>query len=284
MESQKRYPRVFSCEFFPPNDEQSAARLKQAQERLAAIKPAFFSVTYGAGGTTRNRTFEAVLNIQQNSGVEAAPHLTCVASTLESVRAILHYYIENGIRRIVALRGDRPSGAGLSAPGELRYANELVEFIRKETGEHFHIEVAAYPEFHPQARSPVHDIANFKRKIDAGANSAITQYFYSAEAYLRFVDSCEKAGIDVPIIPGIMPITNYKQLARFSAMCGAEIPSWLRKRLEMYGDDLEAIREFGLEVVAELCRQLLQQGAPGLHFYTMNRAAPTLSIWEAISG
>ena len=278
MHSQRQHPQVFSCEFFPPHNEEGAAKLRDTRAKLASLHPAFFSVTYGAGGSTRDRTVEVILDIQLNSAIAAAPHLTCIASTRESIRAILNHYRSHGIQRIVALRGDLPSG--MRTAGEFRYANELVEFIRAETHDHFHIEVAAYPEFHPQATSVEHDLANFQRKIAAGANGAITQYFYNIDAYCRFIDSCEKRGIDLPIVPGIMPITNFAQLARFSDMCGAEIPRWIRRRLEGFGDDRESIRAFGLEVVTDLCRRLLERGAPGLHFYTMNQAGLTMAIWQ----
>ena len=217
------------------------------------------SVTFGAGGSTQQGTIDTVIEIQK-SGSEAAPHLSCVGSTKDNVRELLNKYKVNNIKRIVALRGDMPSGMGEA--GEFHYANELVEFIRKETGDHFHIEVAAYPEFHPQARNAETDLSNFKQKVDAGANSALTQYFYNIDAYVHFVDDCEDMGLSLPIVPGIMPITNYKQLARFSDMCGAEIPRWIRKRLEGYGDDMESIRAFGLDVTVELCHQLLEAGAP----------------------
>jgi len=277
MDSQKKYPRHFSCEFFPPKTEAGAANLVTVQAQLERINPDFFSVTFGAGGSTRDKTMEAVVAIQR-SGRQAAPHLSCVASTKESIRQVLHRYQEQGIAKVVALRGDMPSGM-LSA-GEFRYANELVEFIRAETGDHFEIHVAAYPEVHPQADNGQDDLINFKRKVDAGANAAITQYFYTAEAYFAFIDACEKQGIDLPIIPGIMPINNYTQLSRFSEMCGAEIPRWLRKRLEAFGDDRESIQALGIEVVSELCQRLLDHGAPGLHFYTMNQSAPTLRIFD----
>lgn len=215
-------------------------------------------MTFGAGGSTRDKTFETVLDIQQRVGIEAAPHISCIASTRAGIREVLHGYRERGIRRLVALRGDMPSGM-LSA-GEFRYASELVAFIRQETGDHFHVEVAAYPEMHPQAPSMEADLRNFKRKVEAGANSAITQYFFNPEAYFRFVDDCQRLGVDIPIVPGIMPITNYAQIARFSEQCGADIPRWMRKRLEAYGDDLESIRAFGLDVVTDLCRRLLEQG------------------------
>lgn len=275
MQSQKKHPQLFSFEFYPPKTEEGAASLQVVQGKLAALNPDFFSVTFGAGGSTRDLTFDAVVDIQAK-GVTAAPHLSCVASTKENIRAILNNYQQHGISKIVALRGDLPSG--MMSAGEFRYANELVEFIRQETGDHFQIHVAAYPEVHPQAPSGAQDFKNFKRKVDAGANAAITQYFYNAEAYFYFVDACEKNGIDIPIVPGIMPITQYAQLFRFSEMCGADIPRWMRKRLEGYGDDRESIQAFGLDVVSNLCQRLLDAGAPGLHFYTMNQATPTLAI------
>ncbi len=280
MESQTQYTKIFSCEFFPPNTDEGMRKLFAAREELMRVRPAFFSVTYGAGGSTRERTFEAIQAIQAHSGVDAAPHLTCVASTRSGIREILDHYRTQGIHRIVALRGDLPSG--MREFGEFRYANELVEFIRAETGDYFHIEVAAYPEFHPQASSPERDLLNFQRKVEAGANSAITQYFYNPDSYFRLVDDCQRLGLDLPIVPGIMPITNYTQLARFSDNCGAEIPRWIRKRLEGFGDDREAIRAFGLDVVTELCQRLLAGGAPGLHFYTMNQPGPTLAICERL--
>ena len=280
MESQAQYPKVFSCEFFPPNTDEGMRKLFAAREDLMPMRPAFFSVTYGAGGTTRERTFEAIQAIQAHSGVDAAPHLTCVASTRAGIREILDHYRAQGIHRIVALRGDLPSG--MREFGEFRYANELVEFIRAETGDEFHIEVAAYPEFHPQAPSPERDLLHFQRKVEAGANSAITQYFYNPDSYFRLVDDCQRLELDLPIVPGIMPITNYTQLARFSDACGAEIPRWIRKRLEGFGEDRDAIRAFGLDVVTDLCRRLLEGGAPGLHFYTMNQAGPTLTICERL--
>ena len=280
MESQAQYPQVFSCEFFPPNTDEGMRKLFAAREELMPMRPAFFSVTYGAGGTTRERTFEAIQAIQAHSGVDAAPHLTCVASTRAGIREILDHYRAQGIHRIVALRGDLPSG--MREFGEFRYANELVEFIRAETGDEFHIEVAAYPEFHPQAPSPERDLLHFQRKVEAGANSAITQYFYNPDSYFRLVDDCQRLGLDLPIVPGIMPITNYTQLARFSDACGAEIPRWIRKRLEGFGEDRDAIRAFGLDVVTDLCLRLLEGGAPGLHFYTMNQAGPTLTICERL--
>lgn len=269
---------IFSFEFFPPKTDKGAENLRAVRNELAALNPRFFSVTYGAGGSTQANTLNTVLEIQRDSGIEAAPHLSCIGSTRASIRNILDTYRCNGIKHLVALRGDLPSGT--RDIGEFRYANELVEFIRQETGDHFNIEVAAYPEMHPQAPSLKVDIDNFVRKVQAGANSAITQYFFNADAYWHFVDECVKRGVEIPIVPGIMPITNYTQLARFSDMCGAEIPRWLRKQLETYGDDVEAITQFGEEFISLLCENLLETGAPGLHFYTMNRVEPTLSIWN----
>lgn len=266
---------LYSFEFYPPKTEEGEANLQIVHSQLAKLNPDFFSVTFGAGGSTRDKTFATVIDIQAK-GIAAAPHLSCVASTKANIRAILKDYQEHGITNIVALRGDLPSG--MMSAGEFRYANELVEFIRQETGDHFQIHVAAYPEVHPQAASGLEDFKNFKRKVAAGANAAITQYFYNAEAYFYFVEACEKDGITIPIVPGIMPITQYTQLFRFSEMCGADIPRWLRKRLEGFGDDRESVQAFGLDVVSELCRRLLDGGAPGLHFYTMNQAAPTLAI------
>lgn len=279
MKSQQKYPQAFSFEFYPPKTEQGALALETVQQQLASLNPDFFSVTYGAGGSTRDKTFDAIVNIQAK-GIAAAPHLSCVASTKDSISAIISEYVAQGVNKLVALRGDLPSG--MMSAGEFRYANELVEFIRDETAKHFQIHVAAYPEVHPQAYNCVDDMKNFKRKVDAGADAAITQYFYNAEAYYNFIDLCEKHSIDIPIVPGIMPITQYSQLSRFSEMCGADIPRWLRKRLESYGDDRESIQAFGLEVVTKLCQQLLDNGAPGLHFYTMNQSAPTLAIIEKL--
>jgi methylenetetrahydrofolate reductase (NADPH) len=269
---------AYSFEFFPPKTEDGINKLAATSKALAAVQPRFFSVTFGAGGSTRDRTFETVISLQKNSGVDTAPHLSCISSTRENIREMLNGYRDRGINHIVALRGDMPSGMGEA--GEFRYANELVAFIREETGDHFHIEVAAYPEYHPQATSPDKDLENFKRKVDAGASSAITQYFYNPDAYFRFIDRCNSVNINIDIVPGVMPITNYYQLARFSDACGAEIPRWIRKRLEAYGENLESIRAFGEEVVTSLCAQLLEKGAPGLHFYTLNRAAPALAIWN----
>lgn len=277
METQALQPGNFSFEFFPPKTGQAAANLRDTVDRLAALRPGFCSVTFGAGGSTREKTFETVVDIQRRTGIEAAPHISCIASTKDNIREVLQAYKDEGIRHIVALRGDMPSG--MMSPGEFRYANELVGFIRAETGGHFRIEVAAYPEVHPQAPNAQADLHNFKRKVEAGADTAITQYFYNADAYFRFVEDCAAIGIDIPIVPGIMPITNYTQLARFSEACGAEIPRWVRKRLEMFGDDRQAIRAFGVEVVSDLCSRLLEQGAPGLHFYTLNQSESCLAIW-----
>ncbi len=277
MDSQKKYTPQFSFEFFPPKTPEGAEKLRATRDELAKLNPKYFSVTFGAGGSTQQGTIDTVLEIQK-SGLSAAPHLSCVGSSKESISQMLETYKENGVNRIVALRGDMPSG--MQEAGAFRYANELVEFIREQSGDFFHIEVAAYPEIHPQAQDAQSDLANFKRKVGSGADSAITQYFYNCDAYYRFIDDCEKTGVDLPVIAGIMPITNYTQLARFSDMCGAEIPRWIKKRLQGFGDDRAAIRAFGEEVVTQLCEKLLQAGAPGLHFYTMNQAGPSKAIWE----
>ena len=269
---------AYSFEFFPPKTPEGITKLAATSATLAALKPRFFSVTFGAGGSTRDHTFETVVSLQKNVGIETAPHLSCISSTRENIREALSAYQQQGISHMVALRGDMPSG--MVEAGEFRYANELVSFIREETGDHFHIEVAAYPEYHPQASSPDKDLANFKRKVNAGASSAITQYFYNPDAYFQFVERCSSAGIDIPIVPGIMPVTNYHQLARFSDACGAEIPRWIRRRLEAYGDDTASIRKLGEEIVTNLCTQLLKEGVPGLHFYTLNRAEPALAVWK----
>jgi len=273
------HPSPISIEFFPPQTAEGADKLRAVRQRLAVLKPDFFSVTFGAGGSTQERTFETVFEIQRE-GHPAAPHLSCIGSSRPHIREILQRYQAAGIRRIVALRGDLPSGVG--EPGELRYANELVEFIRTETGDHFHIEVAAYPEYHPQARSPKDDLLAFRRKVDAGANSAITQYFYNLDAYLHFRDECAALGVHVPIVPGIMPIVSFSKLARFSDACGAEIPRWMRRKFESFGDDSESIKAFGLDVVSELCAKLIAAGAPGLHFYSMNQSTATLAICERL--
>lgn len=266
-----------SCEFFPPKSDEGALKLRAVTEQLtAALKPDYFSVTYGAGGSTQDRSFATVEAIQTESEVPAAPHLSCIGSTRESISAILDQYRALDIKRIVALRGDLPSG--MRDPGDFRYASELVAFIREYTGDWFQIEVAAYPEFHPQSANARADLQHFKQKVDAGADAAITQYFYSIEAYTRFIDDCEKMQIDIPIVPGIMPISNYTQLARFSDACGADLPRWLRKRLEAFGDDMDGLRAFGHDVVTELTASLVQAGAPGLHFYTMNQADSIIAL------
>ncbi len=269
--------KAYSCEFFPPKTDKGAEKLRTTLTELAKLKPAYFSVTFGAGGSTQEGTFDTVKEIQAK-GYNAAPHLSCIGGNRDSIRELLNSYIEIGVKRIVALRGDMPSG--MREMGDFRYANELVEFIRVETGDHFHIEVAAYPEIHPQAPSAKKDLENFVRKAKAGANAAITQYFYNPDAYYRFVDDCQKLDVDIPIIPGIMPITNHSNLKRFSDMCGAEIPRWIAKRLEGFADDRESIAAFGEEVVTELCNNLLDNGAPGLHFYTMNQTRPTKTLWQ----
>jgi methylenetetrahydrofolate reductase (NADPH) len=264
-----------SIEFFPPQTAEGMEKLRATRARLAVLKPEFFSVTYGAGGSTRDNTLATVMEIAAE-GHQAAPHLSCIGSTRAGIREMLDIFIARGIRRIVALRGDLPSG--MADAGEFRYANELVAFIRAETGDRFHIEVAAYPEWHPQARSPREDLVNFKRKVDAGASSAITQYFYNADAYDHFVYEARALGVTVPIVPGIMPIASFSKLARFSDACGAEIPRWMRRKFESLGDDKDAIRAFGLDVVTELCQRLIERGAPGLHFYSMNQAGLTLEL------
>ncbi|MDB5865496.1 MAG: 5,10-methylenetetrahydrofolate reductase [Betaproteobacteria bacterium] len=279
MESQKTHRKCFSFEFFPPNTTEGAEKLAQTAKQLALLKPEFFSVTYGAGGSTRERTLNAVLDLCKG-GHAAAPHISCIGSSRASIREILADYKANGIRHLVALRGDLPSGTATA--GEFHYANELVAFIREEFGSHFFIEVAAYPEYHPQARSAQADLDAFKRKVEAGADSAITQYFFNADCYFNFVDECEAMGLKVPIVPGIMPIGRFSQLARFSDACGAEIPRWIRRKLEGYGDDAESIRAFGLDVVSDMCERLLAGGAPGLHFYTLNQASLTTAIWQRL--
>ena len=269
----------FSIEFFPPKTPEGAEKLRIASEKLAELNPKYFSVTFGAGGSTQQGTLATVREIKA-AGHEAAPHLSCIGATRDSIRDVLKQYKDSGIKRVVALRGDLPSGYG--GAGELRYASELVEFIRQETGDWFHIEVAAYPEMHPQARSPQDDLQAFARKVQAGADAAITQYFYNADAYFQFVDNVRKLGVDVPVVAGIMPITNYMQLMRFSDMCGAEIPRWVRLKLASFGDDSASIKAFGLDVVTGLCERLLAGGAPGLHFYSMNQAGPTTAIWQRL--
>lgn len=274
-------PISFSFELFPPRTPEGAAKLPAAVQKLASVKPAYFSVTYGAGGSTQDGTYETLMHVVESTGTEAAPHLTCVGSTRAHVAELLDRYHAAGVRRIVALRGDLPATShGTEAPGELHYANELVEFIRQRHDAHFRIEVACYPETHPQAADPDADFRNFVRKVRAGADVAITQYFFNADAYFDFVERCGAAGLSVPVVPGIMPITGYAQLARFSQACGAEIPRWVRLRLERLQDDRAALLDFGLDVVTRLCDSLLSGGAPGLHFYTLNQSEPTLRLWK----
>lgn len=264
-----------SFEFFPTKTEEGCEKLARVRDRLGKLNPSYFSVTYGAGGTTQQGTLDTVLAIQK-AGFAVAPHLSCIGSTREHLREIINNYKDKGIHRLVALRGDLPSGS--HDLGELHHANQLVEFIREETGEHFHIEVAAYPEVHPQSTNAQEDFNHFADKMKAGANSAITQYFFNPDAYFYFVEDCLKSGIEQPIIPGIMPIVNFSRLSSFSSMCGAEIPVWIKKRLESYGDDSDSIKKFGLEVVSNLCQKLLDEGAPGIHFYTLNQAETTEKI------
>lgn len=268
---------VISCEFFPPRTEEGEAKLKTVREQLKQLDPAYYSVTFGAGGSTQEKTYDIVTDIQQHAGVPAAPHLSCIGSSRDAIKHLLKRYQDNNIKRIVALRGDRPSGMA-GRVGDLNYANELVSFIRETTGDHFHIEVAAYPEYHPEARTATADLEAFQRKVAAGANSAITQYFYNDDAYYRLIEECTRRGIEIPIVPGIMPIGNFAQLARFSDICGSEIPRWLRWRLKELEDDRESLRAYGLDIVTDLCERLLKSGAPGLHFYSLNQAELTLEI------
>ncbi len=268
-----------SFEFFPPKTEEGVLKLRETRKQLALLNPKFFSVTFGAGGSTRDRTMDAVLEIQAE-GFEAAPHISGISSSKDEILSLLQTYQSHGIQRLVVLRGDLPSGEVSS--GDFAYASQLVSFIRAHTGNGFQIEVAAYPETHPEARSAGADLKHFKTKVDAGANAAITQYFYNADAYFQFVDQCQKIGIDIPIVPGVMPIYNYTQLARFSNVCGAEIPRWLRLRLEDCGDDIASLRAFGLDVVTDLCEKLIAGGAPGLHFYTLNQSGIISNIAERL--
>ena len=279
MSSTSSIPAI-SLEFFPPKTPEAAAKLTETRQALYALKPQFCSVTYGAGGSTQDGTLQTVQAIQAE-GVEAAPHFSCIGASKDSIRSKLAEFKAAGIRRIVALRGDLPSGYG--GFGEFRYASELVAFIREETGEHFHIEVAAYPETHPQARSPQADLQAFATKVKAGANSAITQFFYNTDAYFRFVDDALALGVDIPIVPGIMPITNANGILRFADNSGAEIPRWIRLRLQSFGDDTASIRAFGLDVVTDLCDQLRTAGVPGLHIYTMNQSAAPLALVQALA-
>jgi len=272
---------AISFEFFPPKTDEQRATLEAALPKLKALQPEYVSVTFGAGGSTLSYTPDTVTHLRNAHGLDATPHLSCMGGTRDEIRSLLDHYTSIGCQRIVALRGDLPSG--MASYGDFRYASDLVAFIRKERGDQVHIEVACYPEVHPQADDAHADLAHFKAKVDAGANGAITQYFYNADAYFRFVDAARRAGIDLPIVPGIMPIANFSQLKRFSDMCGAEIPRWLTKRLVALGDDAESIRAFAADVVADLCTRLIAGGAPGLHFYTLNRSKPTLAICERLA-
>ncbi|MGN6481349.1 methylenetetrahydrofolate reductase [NAD(P)H] [Luteibacter sp.] len=270
-----------SFEFFPPKTDDQRDQLDKAVERLKDHAPDYVSVTFGAGGSTLSYTGDTVRRLRAQHGLSVAPHLSCMGGTKAEIRALLDEYKEHGCRRIVALRGDLPSG--MATPGDFRYAAELVAYIREHSGDHFHIEVAAYPEIHPQAENALDDLRHFKAKCDAGANGAITQYFFNPDAYFRFVDDVTRLGVNLPIVPGIMPIANFSQLRRFSEQCGAEIPRWIVKRMQAHGDDAVAVRELGADVVAELCRRLLDGGAPGLHFYTINRARATTAVLERLA-
>ena len=271
--------KAYSVEFFPPRTEEGVAKLRAARRQLARLNPAFYSVTFGAGGSTREGTLATVLEIRAE-GLAATPHISCIGASRGVLRDVLAQYRANGIRHLVALRGDLPSGS--VDAGDFLYASDLVAFVREETGDWFHIDVAAYPEYHPQAKSPEDDLANFERKVKAGADSAITQYFYNADAYWHFVESCAARGVTVPIVPGIMPILSASRLARFSDACGAEIPRWVRRKLEGLGDDHASVRAFGLDVVTQLCASLIERGAPGLHFYTLNTVTLTQTIWQRL--
>ncbi|MBK6981701.1 MAG: methylenetetrahydrofolate reductase [NAD(P)H] [Betaproteobacteria bacterium] len=279
MRTQQDLPKQFSFEFFPPRTPEGEEKLRVTRRELANLEPAFMSCTFGAGGATQEGTLRTILEIHEEGHV-AAPHISCIGSRRESIAGLLDRYREVGIRRLVCLRGDMPSG--MAVAGEFRHAADLVAFVRQRTGDWFHIEVAAYPEFHPESRRPADDLAHFKAKVEAGADSAITQYFFNADAYVHFVESAQALGMDLPIVPGIMPINNFSQLARFSDTCGAEIPRWIRLRLESFGDDTASIKAFGLDVVTGLCERLLGLGAPGLHFYTLNQAGPATTIWRRL--
>jgi methylenetetrahydrofolate reductase (NADPH) len=273
-------PRI-SFEFFPPRTEEQELILESTWHKLAPLRPDYLSVTFGAGGSTLDATRETVAALAAGTDVPVAPHISCMARSAQMLRDMLQSYQEMGINRLVVLRGDRPEG--LAGPGPFQYANELVAFIRSEFGDRFRIEVACYPECHPESSSAQSDLFYFKQKVEAGADGAVTQYFYNADAYFHYLDDCQRMGIDVPITPGIMPITNYRQLSRFSEMCGAEIPQWIRRRLEGYGEDGASIRAFGLDVVTELCERLLAGGAPGLHIYTLNRANASFLLWQRLN-
>lgn len=271
---------AISFEFYPPKTEEQRAQLDRTASKLKAFAPEYVSCTFGAGGSTLSYTSETVRHLKQHHGFEAAPHLSCVGGSREEIRELLKLYRAIGCRRIVALRGDLPSGMG--HPGDLRYASDLISFIRAEHGDAFRIEVGAYPETHPQANDALLDLKHFKTKIDAGADAAITQYFFNADAYFHFVDAVRKLGVMVPIVPGIMPISNFSQLRRFSEQCGAEIPRWIGRKMQAFGDDAESVRAFGAEVVAGLCERLVAGGAPGLHFYTLNLAKPTTQVLKLL--
>ncbi len=277
-------PLSFSLELFPPRTPETVAKLPEVIGQLAAVRPNYFSVTYGAGGSNQDGTYETLRAVVEQTGVEAAPHLTCVGSMRSQVAALLQRYRDAGVKRIVALRGDLPATAiSSSAPGEFHYANELVSFIRETHGDAFHIEVAAYPEMHPQAPDPGADFDHFRRKVEAGADGALTQLFYNADAYFDFMDRCGKAGIRIPVVPGIMPIIGFTNTMRFCSSCGADLPRWVRLRLEQLQHDKPALLDFGAEVVTRLCETLLRNGAPGLHFYTINQAEPTLRLWKNLA-
>ena len=269
-----------SFEFFPPQTDEGVIKLNETISNLSQFNPEFYSVTFGAGGSTKEKTYDTVLKIKDH-GYLAVPHISCISSSKEEIRELLKKYQDNGINRLVALRGDHPSGVVDIV--DFSYANELVSFIREETGDFFNIEVAAYPEFHPEAQTAQDDINNFKRKMDAGANGAITQFFFNVDAYFKFIEECQRKNIDLPITPGIMPIYNYKQLSRFASNCGSEIPRWLRMKLESFGDDLDSLRDFGVEVISELCETLIQYGVPSLHFYTLNKSKTVSRIIKNLS-
>ena len=270
-----------SFEFYPPRTDEQKKVLDATWRELAPLEPEYLSVTFGAGGSTLDSTRETVLALSAESDVPVAPHISCMAQSEEMLRKLLQGYREHGIDRLVVLRGDRPDG--MTGTGPFQYANELVAFIRREFGDGFHIEVACYPEFHPESESPDSELRYFKQKVDAGADGAVTQYFYNADSYFRFMDDCQRLGIEIPVTAGIMPITNYRQLSRFSQMCGAEIPQWIRRRLKGFGEDHQAIHDFGLDVVTGLCERLLEGGAPGLHIYTPNRAHTSAELWRRLN-
>jgi len=278
MSSQAQYQKTFSFEFFPPRSAEAERVLLESKTKLAALQPDYFSVTYGAGGSAREKTLEAAVSIRESTSIPVAPHLSCINSSKDEISDVLDHYREMEFKHLVVIRGDLPSDG--KNRGEFKYASELVAFIRNTTGDYFSIDVACYPEIHPESRSVEVEFENFKRKVDAGANSAITQYFYNPYAYYEFINNCERQNISLPVVPGVMPIINCEQLIRFSDKCGAEVPRWILRRLETYGDNLEAIREFGLEVVTEICQALLDFGAPGLHIYSMNRYVACEKIWK----